>query len=98
MLLSPRAWFRLPGWLAFRDTLTQKHATGWGALQIRIVGVVLIDDRVGALRHVPGRAVTMSAERLAIGDLVRCHRCRQWHPNAVTSDLLRLALRVHAIQ
>jgi hypothetical protein len=22
----------------------------------------------------------MSAERLAIGDLIRCHKCRRWHP------------------
>jgi len=27
----------------------------------------------------------MSAERLAVGDLVRCSRCRKWHP-AVTFD------------
>ena len=27
-------------------------------------------------------AHSMSAERLAVGDLVRCSRCRQWHPAA----------------
>jgi phosphotransferase system glucose/maltose/N-acetylglucosamine-specific IIC component len=50
MLLSPRAWFRLPRWLAFRGALTQKqHATGWRALQVRITGGVLVGTIVWVL-------------------------------------------------
>ena len=32
MLASPRAWFRLPGWIRAQGTLTEgKYATGWGS-------------------------------------------------------------------
>src|SRR5262245_32821966 len=38
----------------------------------------------GPLMPSPSRlaAHSMSAERLAVGDLVRCSRCRKWHPAA----------------
>jgi hypothetical protein len=43
MLISPRAWFQLPSWLAGRGTLTKKrYSTGWGAAQVRILGVVML--------------------------------------------------------
>jgi len=43
MLVSPRAWFRLPGWVAARGSLTkERYAARWGAVQIRITGAVMI--------------------------------------------------------
>jgi hypothetical protein len=33
MRASPRAWFRLPGWIRATRTLTEeKYAAGWGAI------------------------------------------------------------------
>jgi hypothetical protein len=43
MLISPRAWFQLPAWLAGRGTLTKKrYSSGWGALQLRVLGGVIL--------------------------------------------------------
>lgn len=43
MVVSPRAWFRLPGWLRAQGTLTQdKYSTGSGAVQLRIAGVLIL--------------------------------------------------------
>jgi hypothetical protein len=43
MLISPRAWFRLPGWLRAQGTLTpERYADGWGAIQVRITGALLL--------------------------------------------------------
>ncbi len=43
MLVSPRAWFRLPGWLKRQGSLTKdKFATGWGAIQVRLTGAVIL--------------------------------------------------------
>jgi hypothetical protein len=43
MLISPRAWFQLPAWLAGRGTLTKKrYSTGWGAVQVRVLGGVIL--------------------------------------------------------
>jgi hypothetical protein len=43
MLVSPRAWFRLPGWLRAQGTLTEERYTvGWGALQLRIAGALIL--------------------------------------------------------
>jgi hypothetical protein len=43
MLLSPQRWFQLPPWLGSKGTVTeQKYSDGWGAVQIRFVGAVLI--------------------------------------------------------
>lgn len=42
MLASPRAWFRLPGWLRMQVPLTeQKFATGWGSVLVRSTGAML---------------------------------------------------------
>jgi hypothetical protein len=39
MLISPRAWFRLPHWLRLSGGLTKsEYGSGWGAVQIRLVG------------------------------------------------------------
>jgi hypothetical protein len=36
MVVSPRAWFRLRGWLGLHGTLSkEEYAEGWGALQVR---------------------------------------------------------------
>ena len=43
MLVSPRSWFRLPGWIRLNGTLTEKrYGIGWGALQVRILGAILL--------------------------------------------------------
>jgi hypothetical protein len=43
MLVSPRAWYRLPGWLRKNGSLTEdKYATGWGAIQVRLTGAGML--------------------------------------------------------
>jgi len=43
MLASPRAWFRLPHWIRAQGSLTeQKYANGWGGIQIRSAGAILL--------------------------------------------------------
>ena len=43
MLISPRAWFALPGWLCANGTLTEtKYGNGTGALQVRVLGGILL--------------------------------------------------------
>ncbi len=43
MLVSPQAWFRLPGWLRTQGALTEaKFGKGWGALQLRITGALML--------------------------------------------------------
>jgi len=43
MLVSPRGWFKLPPWLRAHGVLTEaKYASGWGALQVRLCGALLI--------------------------------------------------------
>jgi hypothetical protein len=43
MLVSPRAWFRLPSWLGFQGSLTEaKYGSGWGALQVRLAGTIFL--------------------------------------------------------
>jgi len=43
MLISPRAWFQLPAWLAATGTLTkERYSTGWGAVQVRVTGGVIL--------------------------------------------------------
>ena len=38
MLVSPRAWLRLPGWLRAQG----KFATGWGGLHVRLTGALIL--------------------------------------------------------
>lgn len=43
MLVSPHAWFHLPGWLRLQGSLTEgKFATGWGAIQVRLTGAGML--------------------------------------------------------
>lgn len=43
MLVSPRAWFRLPPWLGKHGSLTEnEYSTGWGAVQLRLTGAVML--------------------------------------------------------
>jgi hypothetical protein len=43
MLFSPRAWFRLPGWIRAQGSLTEsKYATGWGAVELRLGGAAFL--------------------------------------------------------
>jgi hypothetical protein len=43
MLFSPAVWFRMPGWIAARGSLTaERYSSGWGSWQIRITGGMLL--------------------------------------------------------
>jgi hypothetical protein len=43
MLVSPRAWFRLPYWLSAIGSLRQeKHSGGWGAVKVRTGGAAIM--------------------------------------------------------
>jgi len=43
MLISPRAWFGLPTWIRAKGVLTEdRYSEGWGALQLRIIGAVIL--------------------------------------------------------
>lgn len=43
MLFSPRAWFRLPGWIRMQGSLTErKYATGSGAVELRLAGAAFL--------------------------------------------------------
>ena len=43
MLLSPRAWFRLPSWLRANGSLTaDRYSSGSGAIQVRMTGAILL--------------------------------------------------------
>ncbi len=43
MLFSPRLWFRLPGWISANARFTdERHSSGLGALQVRILGAVVL--------------------------------------------------------
>ena len=43
MVISPKAWFRLPSWLGLPGVLTtERYGSGWGGLQVRILGMIII--------------------------------------------------------
>lgn len=43
MLVSPTAWFALPGWLGLQGVLSrERYGKGGGALQVRILGGILL--------------------------------------------------------
>jgi hypothetical protein len=43
MLISPPAWFRLPRWISGVGKLNpEQHTHGSGAMQIRVLGVIMI--------------------------------------------------------
>lgn len=43
MLASPRSWFRLPDWLRAQGSLIEdKYVGGWGAIQIRLTGALVL--------------------------------------------------------
>jgi hypothetical protein len=43
MMISPRAWFRLPGWLRAQGSLAEeRYSAGGGALQLRVAGVLIL--------------------------------------------------------
>jgi hypothetical protein len=51
MLVSPSAWFKLPEWFAPRsDRITpEKYSSGWGALELRLVGAVFFCTPIWAV-------------------------------------------------
>ena len=43
MVASPRSWFRLPGWLRAQGSLMEnKYSNGWGAVQVRLTGGIVL--------------------------------------------------------
>ncbi len=43
MLFSPRLWFQLPSWIRANARFTnEKHASGLGSAQVRILGGVVL--------------------------------------------------------
>jgi hypothetical protein len=43
MLVSPRAWFRLPAWFRFQGSLRpDRYSSGWGAIQVRLLGFAFV--------------------------------------------------------
>jgi hypothetical protein len=43
MLVSPRAWFRIPRWLGSQGSTTMKeYGSGWGAIQVRLTGALFL--------------------------------------------------------
>jgi hypothetical protein len=43
MLMSPRAWYRLPRWFRATGGLSdEKYGSGWGAIQVRLVGATFL--------------------------------------------------------
>ena len=52
MLVSPKAWFRLPSWILAKGTLSEKrYAQGWGAIEIRLTGALMLGVIVWVLHH-----------------------------------------------
>lgn len=43
MLVSPRAWYRLPKWFRASGGLSEEeYGRGWGAIQVRIAGAIAL--------------------------------------------------------
>jgi hypothetical protein len=43
MLVSPRIWFGLPGWMRLQGVLTrERYGSGFGALQLRLLGAIIL--------------------------------------------------------
>ena len=56
MLISPRIWFRLPGWLrAVYGISPNRYSSGWGAVQIRLAGLVFLGILFAVLFSVMSR-------------------------------------------
>ena len=43
MLVSPRAWFKLPTWIRAQGTLSErKNSRGFGAFELRLLGALML--------------------------------------------------------
>lgn len=43
MLVSPRAWYRLPGWFRASGGMSEeKYGRRWGAVQVRLTGATYL--------------------------------------------------------
>lgn len=50
MLVSPRAWFRLPDWIRMKGSLSESEYTrGWGAVEVRLAGAAFLAGIVWVL-------------------------------------------------
>ena len=51
MLASPRTWFRIPHWVRLSGSLSEtKYSSGWGAIQIRVLGACFVAIMIWFLR------------------------------------------------
>lgn len=58
MVASPRRWFRLPGWIRAQGSLVEdKYASGWGAVQVRLTGALILAAIVWVLYDMLHRRV-----------------------------------------
>jgi hypothetical protein len=56
MLVSPKAWFRLPSWLLLKGTLKEKkYAEGSGAIDVRLLGALMLGAVAWALHDLLAR-------------------------------------------
>ena len=52
MLISPRIWSRIPEWCRLSGSHTRrKHESGWGAVQVRVLGACFLAVIVWMLAH-----------------------------------------------
>jgi hypothetical protein len=43
MLVSPKAWFRMPNWICVRGSMIEaRYGSGRGAIQVRTLGAVMV--------------------------------------------------------
>jgi hypothetical protein len=50
MLVSPKAWFRLPSWILSKGSLTERrYGSGLGAIEVRICGALALGAIAWAL-------------------------------------------------
>ena len=59
MIVSPRMWFRAPHWVRLSGSLNEtKYSSGWGAIQIRILGACFLAIMIWFLHGcVSGRVI-----------------------------------------
>ena len=54
MLVSPRTWFKLPGWFAPRGPhiTSENYSSGWGGLELRLAGAVFLGVPIWAIYNI----------------------------------------------
>jgi hypothetical protein len=50
MLISPKAWFRLPSWLRGSGKMSEEeYGSGWGAVDVQTLGAIFLGAAVYVL-------------------------------------------------